>query len=530
MPNILYKAFNGFVPDWVTKSNESPVIRDREFDGDARATAMTAVDAFRDPGKIQPGYLLSDIDATDASLVTTAVHAMDVGVSAGTVAAYAISNANGSNNAKLFQITGVTFNDITNAGSWPKTISNVKASYRNDCLVTWLNLAGTQTLCLLYSYNLTTTPGAGRMGRLSIAAGTFADTQYTLSTGTVQEAGSTDLWCDRPMIKGTNGVVYIACGNKVDALDTNDQDPAIQLNVIDIPNDYKIKSLNFFRGYLVMVAQKNVSSSLMAGQVSVFMWDTINADTFQEEYYISAQNAGGTWATNDELYITTSNTNIGHLRKFNGQDFKIVTEIPPTLPQHHGIALFRDGFAFGSGANVYVYASPQTNGKKQLWAYMATSADISCVASIYPQNDILHVAGGTNPDFYIKKTNLSTYINSAQYQTVSVVLPNRSTIAKARILSPVLASGADLLVKYLSNYSDSFVNYFTYSFAETTQTVPPVPTNGDGAVTRKVYDNVITDVDEIRMTFTWNGTSPTNQVKIAMFSFDYDVIATKQQA
>lgn len=398
MPKLVFTNWGGLIPDWITKPGESPTIRNALSPNDTRATFMSAVDGFRDPGKIQPGRALTDIDATDASLVTTAVQAMDVGISAGTIAAYALCNANGSNNCNLFQIVGTGFDDISNGGAWPHVIANVKAGYRNDCIVTWLNISGTQTLCLLYSYNLTTTPGVGKLGRLQIASASFADTQYSLTTGTVQDATSTDLWTDRPIIKGTNGIIYIAAGNKVDALDTTVDVSAagsVQLNVVDIPSDYKIKSLNFYRGQLIMVAQKNVSGTRMAGQVAVFFWDTTNPDTFQEEYYVKAQTAGGTWVTNDELYITTANPNYGHIRKFNGQDFVIQTEIPATLPGHHGLGLFRDGFAFGSGADVYVYASPRDDGKKQLWAYMATSTAISCVAQLDPNNDILHVAGGS---------------------------------------------------------------------------------------------------------------------------------------
>src|SRR6185369_3553147 len=451
MGNITYKEFNGLVPNWVTKPFETPTIRHAEG---TWAQFMLNCNGFTDPSKIQPGFQLTDVDATDASLVTTAVHAMDVGISAGTVAAYAICNADGSNNCNLFQITGTGFNDITNAGAWPHVIANVKAGYRNDCIVTWLNIGGTQTLCLLYSYNLSTTLGAGRLGRLQIASATFADTQYSLSTGTVQVAGSTDLWADRPMVKGTNGIIYVACGNVVDALDTTVQDPAIQLNVIDIPNDYKIKSLAFYRGQLIMVAQKNVSGVRMAGQVAVFIWNTTDPDTFQEEYYIKAQSCGASWADANELYIFTANANYGHIRKFDGQGFDIkpdTVEVPVTLPEHHGLGLFRDGFAFGSQGSVYAYASPRDDGKKQLWQIMGTSANISCIAQLDPNNDILHVAGGSS-SFYIKKTDTSKYSDSAQYEFTSQDFPQRSTIDRIQTFFPTLATGADMLIRYLPNY------------------------------------------------------------------------------
>lgn len=130
--------------------------------------------------------------------------------------------------------------------------------------------------------------------------------------------------------------------------------------------------------------------------------------------------------------------------------------------------------------------------------------------------------------FYIKKTDLSKYTDSAQYELVSQDLPQRSTIDRIQNFFPTLATGADMLVRYLSNYGTVYTNYKTISFA--TSLLGDAPFTADGAANYKTMNDNINDINEIRINLLWGGTNATNQVKMSHIEVEYNEISTKQQA
>lgn len=520
----------GYVPDWQSKPFETPTIRSQEFFNDVRAYSMSSVDPFINIGSLQPGLLLSNTAWVNASAITTAITAMDIGILSGTITAYGIGDG------KVYQITNPAgfFNTVTNAGGFPRTITNEQTGFTNDIIATYLNITSgmstVKSLYILYSYNLSTTPGAGRVGWYDVVNDSFSDTKYTLTTGTVPNSANT-LFCDRPMIKGTNGKIYIGSGYQIDSLDTNVLDATMRTNVLDIPQDYRIKSLGWYRGNLVITAQKNISTNSMVGQVAVFFWDTLDPDTFTEEYYINdAVTAGATVIdTKNELYIFTSNVNFGHLRHFNGQFFEPVTEIPSTIPQHGAVDSFLDGFIWGSGSSVYRWASVRLNSTagRTLWQTNSTNSTISCVKRLTPQNYIFHVATSNSGSPTMVNIDTSKYVDSAQYDFLSISLPNRSTLTKFRTYFPTLSAGCDTLIKYVSNYGTSYANYGTISFAATTQTSPAVPPNGDGPVARKLFTTKVNDISELRLALTWSFANATNQTKIKRIEIESEFPLSK---
>lgn len=540
--NIDLSSFEeGLIQDWVSKATETPTIRTASSPNDSSAYAMSCVDPFTNPGSIQPGYQITDIDSTDASAITTGVTGMDLGIYNGTAAAY------GNGVTKLYKILSTNnFSDLVNntpsTPTWPHSIPNSQSGFICDCIVTWLNIGGTKGYYLLYSYNLSTTPGAGRLGRFDIGvnsdwgAGNSSDTAYSLTTGTIADANNS-LYCDRPMVKGTNGKIYIGSGYQVDMLDTFVTSPTLQTNVIDIPSDFRIKSLGWHKGYLVIVAQRSISAATMKGEVAVFFWDTLDPDTFQEEYYVTnASIAGACKVSGDgDLYLwTMENTSFGHMHRFNGQQFEEVYELD-SIPSHGMVDTFKDGFVWGYGNTIYKYASVRLgSSRKSLWktnslnGALVNTTGISCVKRLSPNNDIIHVSGTHDSGSYIRKTDTSKYADDASYALNSFSFPHRSTINKFKTYFPALATGCSVLLKYLYNYGNSYTNYGTISYAATTLMSPANPQNGDGDVTRKVWDYKINEIDEFRLEIIWSGTSnAANQVKLKRLIIESEKPSTK---
>jgi hypothetical protein len=524
MKITLKNFIGGLVPDWVTKPGESPTIRSQEYLNDNRAISMSNINPFTDPGKIQPGFQFTDIDSGDAAQVTTAITGIASGVHNGNYAAYGIGED------KLYKIIGAAsnYNDIVNNSpttpTWPHTISNVNTSYRHDCIVTPLKISGAWVLCLLYAYNLSTTPGAGRLGRFDIkndsnwGSGNSSDTAYTLTTNDVLD-NDNSLYCDRPIVKGSDGKIYIASGYVVDSLNTNDNSPTLNTNVVDIPRDFRIKSLAWYRGRLVIVAFKPTDSNLSTGQVGVFIWDPTNTTSFDDEYYIEADRVGAAWATANDLYIFTIRNTIGELRRFDGQDFEPITEIGTAIPEHGSVTSFRDGMAWGASEKVFVFASVRKNAGKSLWQTSSAAGTISAIRRLTPNNDILHVCGRDGSTEYIRRTDLSKYVDSASYEFVSIDLPQRSTWERTHAFFPALATGASMTISHKSNYGTGSTSYDTVTEAS------------DGAVTRKtVSEHKVKDLDELRPLVSWSGTNAANQVKLARLELDISTSDTKQQA
>ena len=517
----LENNYRGLVKHWVSKGAlDNSGYRKG---GAGYAVSMLNINPFLAQGLLTPGFQYSDIDSTDAADVTTSVTAFATTVVGGAIAAYGIGAD------KIYKIIGASteYNDIVDntptTPTWPHTIADAgDTGFVNDALVVDLTIGGNKVRCLLYSYNLLSSgSGAGRLGRFDITndsdwgAGNSSDTAYSLSNNDVAVGTVSNLFkVDRPMVLGPNGILYIGSGYKVDSLDTTVNDAAISLNVIDIPPTFKIRSLAFYKKFLVIHAEKIIlSTTEMRGQTVVFFWDT-TSPSFEEPVYTDDETAGALYTDAGELFAFTGSTLFGKLRKWNGQEFEVLTEIASTIPKHGAVEKFRDGMMWGSGASVYRYATVVDGYGRGLWQTDGSSGTISCVKRLYPNNEVLHIAGNN----YIRKTNTTKRMDSANYSFPLRELPHRSTINQIIAYFLPLATGDDMMLRYLKNFSTTYNNHAPVSFGTSIQ---GSFTTADGAVSYKVFTDVVQDVNQIQFNLIWAGTNPASQVALSRIDIDY---------
>jgi len=504
-------TFGGLTPDWVVKgSTDNLAYKRGRWD---QSTFQTNINPFTIPGFLQPGYKYSALTGTAP---TTAMTNMTVAIQGGTIAAYGI----GAN--KLYKMTGAAsdFNTIVDNSpttpTWPHSISSSSTTKRHDLLVANINIGGTYTQCLLYSYNVSAS-GAGYLGRYDItndsnwASGNSSDTAYALSTNDVGDGGASNaLECDRLIVEGQDKKIYILGGYKVDSLDTTQSSATVQTNVWDVGRNYKLKSGVWYRDLLVMAAQKNVSGTQMKGQVIVQFWDG-RSPFYETQIVIDDETAGALYVDGDDLYLFTASSTFGKLRKWNGRTFERIKDVPVSIPGHGGVDKWRDGIMFVA-SGLWIYGVIDLQRGREL--YQISDTAYTCAKRLTPNNDIIHVATASS----ISKTDTTKYQDSAQFNFPIQDFPHRSTIKRMTFYCLPLATGADLLIKYLKNYSTTYTNYGTLSYGVSTQS----GTDADGAVTKKVFNTNITDVSNLGLALTWAGSNAANQACITRIKLEYE--------
>lgn len=506
----------GLVKDWPLKPNESIQTKRGSFD---QAVKMVRVNPNNVPGYVLPAFQVADVDSTDASVVTTQINNWAVDEYSGTATAYGVGET------RLYKVTGATYNDIINntptTPVWPHAIASslYNSGDNPDCVNAWVNIGGTQVYCLLYAYNRAA--GVGKIGRFDIVnnsdwgAGNSADDAYSLSTNAISDSGG-NFTVPRPMVVGTNKILYTASGYFIDSLDLTVSSATVTTNALDIDRSYEIQSMAFYKGTLVVAAYLKNASTSRRGKTAIFFWDTFSP-SFSDPIFIDDDTCGALFQDDDDLYLFTANGVYGNLRQWDGQGFSILTQVAQVIPAHGAVDRFRGGFTWGdTQGNVYYYGRAADSDKRSLWTVANMDTTISCVKRLAPTNDLLHFTGANGATEFIKVFN-TTY-DSGVYSFPVIDLPHRSTITRVEVQFLTLATGAAASIRYLPNFSGSYTTLGSISFAS------------DGAVTRKVFTQRISNISAIAFDLSWTGTSSTNQVAVERIIVTYMTPQTKQSS
>lgn len=194
----------------------------------------------------------------------------------------------------------------------------------------------------------------------------------------------------------------------------------------------------------------------------------------------------------------------------------MVQEIPKNIPPPSSVDNFKDGFIFPAGDGlesrneIYAYFSRTPSEPRQLWYVASGSGTVYSVKRVVNTEAIWHISGDASGTDYLRYLDTSNY-NSGQYNWPIIELPHRSNITRIAVYHPALASGAAVDVNLATNYSTSYTNYLTSSYAT------------DGAVTRKVVTKQIPDVDAFSVQLEWDAESGANTAKVARVEIDYEL-------
>lgn len=523
MPRITIDNFDrGLMKDFPLKGSETVYNKKGDLRHHNQVT-LGGISPFPNPGYLVPGFQSTDVDSGDASQVTTKITSWAVKTAYGANTTYA---AYGIGDNILYKVIGSGYTDIVNNSpttpTWPHTIGSVTVVPGDigDIVAEIQNIGGTQTHCLFYTYNSTAADGAGRMGRYDITAdsnwgaGNSSDTAFTLTTNDVAEvSGSGIKSVPRPITVGTNKILYVANGYKVDSLDLTVSSASISLNALDIDQNYEIQSTDFWEGQLVMAAHpKSADTSGQRGSVCVFFWDTLSS-TFSDPIYIDDDIAGALYVNNRNLYLFTANKVYGNLRLWDGRGFTSIQQVPTAIPTHHGVDNFRDGLVWGdSNGDAWWYGEAREGAGKWLWQFATVGTSLSCVRKLNSTGDVLHFTGqDTGSTEFIRSLNSSYATTETSLPVID--FPHRSTIKRIEAHFQTLASGASMSISFSKNLAGSATSYGGIVFAD------------DGAVNRKVFNTRLTDVSQLGTTLAF--ASGSNTVKLERLIIDYDTPRTK---
>lgn len=526
MPRIVIDNFRdfGLTPDWVSKGAE---YSNAKKASDGYALTMTNVSPFISPGFLRPGRVATESGMTNNSVITTKITAFTTQQARGNsqTAAYGIGGD------ILYQITGNPAYTITNntptVPTWPHTIGSAVNTDGDvhDIHGATLNIGGTSTYCLLYSYNVAS--GGAYLGRFDVTnnsnwgVGNSSDTAYTLTTNDVLNDANS-LSVGRPMVIGTNKIAYIGAGYKVDSLDLTTSSAAISLNAIDIDREYEIQSLAFYKGFLVMAAHmRSAEAGILKSKVAVFFWDTFST-SFTDPVYIDDDRCGALYQNGDTLVLFTSNGAWGNLREWDGEDFVIKQQIAKEIPLHGSVERYREGIVWGDSTGKGWYYGSVDGGARRLWQWITVGDAITCMKRLnQTTTETLHIAGiESTTDEYLKyvTTAASTTSATPSCRLSFQDIPHRSTITRIEAHCLPLATDASVAISIATNMTTSSPTaYGTISYST------------DGAITKKVFKERLTDVSQMVMLLEWTD-GVTNTVALERLIIDYETPATKSSS
>ena len=304
----------------------------------------SAVDPLRDPGYLLPGFrpaTVTNSNATDSLLKNGVVNGQTAYIVGGT---------------KLHSMNATT-NTVANSSPWPHTIaahgghSGVGAE---DVILYRL----TTTKYLFYSWN---NSADGDIGRFDLSS-TFDD-DYASTAATGGAVLNKDY--PHPMVVGDDGVLYIANGNVLAALDgRTDSAGAFEAAALDLPTEYVITSFAKAPSRLVIYAQRqNGSSALYRGEATAFFWDYVSS-SFDLAIDLPGAGVNGGFVYNGipgcfvEGHMGSTLSHQSKLVLYDGARFREIVSFNNSIPGHGGVDVSTNAIRWYTEGFVFRWGSP----------------------------------------------------------------------------------------------------------------------------------------------------------------------------
>lgn len=326
---------------------------------------VDAFNPFRYLGYASPAFDAADV--TNVSLVTDTIRNIAFGAESSVNYGYLVQQ-----NARLNRLV-LSTKTLSNAGSWPHTISGAGTITGNDIVAYSENILGTRTRCIFYSWN--DSGGAWNIGLYNTSAGTFDDDWFT----TVPASPITPSGNNKPhrLVVGVDDVLYIPDGNKVHALDgATGTNGTVSDTVFRLPAGYIIQDMIPWSyqttDFLVILAYfspigdtVNPDTTAPNQGAKAFFWDYLNSDaTMVADLSDSVVTAGivydGTIAvfTNGIDPVNGEEDFNSKLKMWDGNKFVTVMNFVGNAPVPGGIEVIGDSLQWNTGGNIHSFGSP----------------------------------------------------------------------------------------------------------------------------------------------------------------------------
>jgi hypothetical protein len=359
---------SGLHPNYSASAGDTPVPR-----GNGQLTYARAMNPYRAFGYAAPGF--NPTDVSNVSVVTSsAIRKIVIAYESGYFG-YGINSS-----TSLFQIDTAT-GDLTNAGSWPHTITSVSGAVEgNDICAYSARVAGTRKNRIFYSFNNNGAAAANPLWNVGMydLNGTFDDDFMTTAPGTplvATSAGSTPTFTyPHPLIVGDDDVLYIGDNNKVhayDGADTSDPDGKFFDSVLVLPETFRITGFARYQQRLAIFGYKELNtnasanaSSFYATEAKVYFWDYLANDPYDSvnlnDNYVNApfEYKGSIGCFTQGRKPVPLSNQFASLKLFNGDEFDNVAMFDSNIPVNGGVSIVGDTIMFNAQGSIYQFGSP----------------------------------------------------------------------------------------------------------------------------------------------------------------------------
>ena len=359
---------SGLHPAFSAASTDTPVPV-----GNGQLTFASAMNPYRNFGYASPGF--NPTDATNVSVVTNSpIRKIVIGAESGTYYGYGVDY-----DTKLFQIDTTTA-ALTNAGIWPQTINTASGTVQGeDCVVYSARVGSTRAPRLFYSFNNAGAAAGNPLWNIGMYAldNVAGDDDFmTTAPATplaILSTGAT-VTNPHPLIVGDDDVLYVGDGNIVhayDGADTTDPDGKFIVNVLVLPENFRITSFAKLKqrlaifGYIEMnTAASAGATSFYATDAKAYFWDYLSNDPYDsvnlnDNYCNAAFEYRGTIGvfTQGRKPVAGSNQ-VSKMLLYNGTKFNTITMFPSNIPINGSVQIVGDTVMFNAQGVIYQYGCP----------------------------------------------------------------------------------------------------------------------------------------------------------------------------
>jgi len=345
---------SGLSPQYVTSLGATP----DTFTG--KLNLASAFHPYRSLGYAAPGFQATDL--TNVSAVTGILRNVCTGAESSTAYAYAIGD-----NELLHRID-ISNKTVSNAGSWPHSITGAGAETGNDCIMYNTNIGSTRTACVFYSWN--DSGGAWNVGIFNTSASTFDDDWMTTIPASPLTASGNNK--PHPMVIGADDVLYIADGNVLHGMDGgNGANGTFETTLLTLPSGYIITTMAKTPDYLAVFAYyapggNSVSPSVVtSGPAICVLWNYLDEDPtyvipLNDNVVTASFEFSGTVGclTQGTKPFPEGENRFCTLQVLNGLSFEIKKVFIGNPPIHGGVEVIDDSIQWNSDGAVHCYGTP----------------------------------------------------------------------------------------------------------------------------------------------------------------------------
>lgn len=485
----------------------------------------SAFHPYRFLGYAAPGFNATDF--ANVSVMTGVGRNIALGAESSTAYAYIICN-----DARLNRLD-IVAKSFSNAGSWPHTIAGVGAVTGNDNTTYTLNVAGTSTSCVLYSYN--DSGGSWDVGKFDTAAGTFDDDfMSTVPADPLVPSGNNK---PHPMVVGDDDVIYIGDGNKVHAYDGSvGTDGTFYDAVYILPAGYIVTSFARYPGFLMIFAYYSPAGNSVnpmtasSGPAICVQWNYLDEDAtrvFQlDDDVVTAgfefQGTVGCF-TQGTKPVEEGENRFCCLRIFNGSIFELKEIFIGNSPIHGGVDIVDNSVQWNSDGLVHAYGSPLLGapaGLNRLGKGSGTS--LGLLRTIGGISGFQIVCSGSSTSGGAQYMKVGTYTDAALVQTaakIPKIPPGKiAKIKRVQITYGKTASGGRAMNAFLVREDATTVQFVS---SVTSVAVAGLSAQYD----RTISGGILPTFRELSLVLQWQaGSGETSAPVPRSVDVDYEIV------